>query len=145
MNNIVDSIVSKVAYLELNMLVEGEIASEVVTENIRMSSVVVKEGAVKTGEFKAPGENATVFSFPEGTPDGGPSGISVAIWGKNPHSSAGDANGTLSVVSAVTKLTVTSISGGGRRRLTGDTEALSNQNMTVAIETPIDPSLSEDR
>ncbi|GMH98468.1 hypothetical protein TrST_g2369 [Triparma strigata] len=144
LNNIVDSIVSKVAYLELNMLVEGETASEVVTENIRMSSVVVKEGAVKTGEFKAPGENATVFSFPEGTPDGGPSGISVAMWGKNPHSSAGDANGTLSVVSAVTKLTVTSISGGGRRRLTGDTEALSNQNMTVAIETPIDPSLSED-
>lgn len=59
---------------------------------------------------------------------------------QNPHTNAGDANRTLSVVSAVTKLTVTSVDSSNRRRL--DASSNETQNMTVAMETPIDPILS---
>ena len=55
----VDSIVENVAVMELQNIVEGEEASEIVTNNLKMSSIVVPPSALATTSFQSPGKNVT--------------------------------------------------------------------------------------
>ena len=110
-----------------------------------MSSIIVPPTDLATTIFKSPGNDVTNFSFPKGIDDGGGTGlgngISVTMWGQNPHTRATDQNGTLDVISVVTKLVVTSVdaSDGTLRRLGGSNYT---ENITVSISTPLSKSLA---
>ena len=75
---------------------EGEDPALLVTDNVKMSSVIVNEAVVKEATFSSSGEkmgttNSSRFRFPSGIrpEEGGGSGVVVTSWEKNPHATAG--------------------------------------------------------
>ena len=150
LNNIMES----VAFLELDKLVEGEEPAILITENVKMSSVIINEALIKEKTFSPPsegdegtGNSPSSFAFPSGIrgDSGGGSGVVVTAWGTNPHATGGDQGGSLAVLGSIVKLAVTEVTEEGdgsrrRRRMVAN----SSTNLTVSCELPMAESLTTD-